>query len=110
MPCQELPPDSIPGARRAPLDPHDIDALTVRPGLGRHQPCAEQGRGGLPCLFRAAAHLHAANLAPAPGMDLRFDHPYRAGQIPCGLLRFSGVAASRPSGVGTPYALKSLFA
>ena len=81
---------AFPGARRAPLDPHDIDALTVRPGLGRHQPCAEQGRGGLPCLFRAAAHLHAANLAPAPGMDLRFDHPYRAGQIPCGLLRFSG--------------------
>ena len=81
---------ALPRARRALLDPHGIDALAVRPGLGRHQPCAEQGRGGLTCLFRAAAHLHAASLAPAPGMDLRFDHPHRAGQIPCGLFRFSG--------------------
>ena len=80
------------------LDPHAADGLAARPGLAGHQTAAEQGRGGLPNLFRAAADLHTAALAPASRMDLRLPHPHGARHCPCGLQCFhmaAGKAALR---------------
>src|SRR6185437_7332926 len=69
--------------RRAVLDVETFDDAALRPRLMRDEPHAEHAPGFFFDILDGLDDFHAAALAAAAGMDLRFHDPHRAAQIFC---------------------------
>lgn len=101
-PVQHYGQVQLTGNVRALFYPDLMDLFAFWAGLVRHQLHAQNVSGSGLHRVQTFADLHAAALATAAGVDLRLDHPDRAGQGAGGRAGFGRRGRQRSVGTGTP--------